>query len=86
MSDADEISQLRAGLADLTDRVTRLEGERPGRKRLPILVKEDGVCGIDPTIDSADCPHASLYRRQQGCQGTSCARISSEYYKERRQR
>ena len=46
MSDADEISQLRAGLADLTDRVTRLEGERPGRKRLPILVKEDGVCGI----------------------------------------
>jgi hypothetical protein len=85
--DNDEIAQLRAGFANLAARVELLEAERPGRKKLPIVVKEHGVCGVDPSMtDSATCPHASLYRRQQGCQGLACERISSEYYKGRRKK
>jgi len=81
----DEITELRTGLANLAARVELLEAERPGRKKLPIVVKEDGVCGVEPSMeDSATCPHASLYRRQQGCGGHACKNISSEYYKNRR--
>ena len=70
----------------LEQHVDTLLGGRPGRKKIPVTHSERGVCGIDPNIDSASCPHASVYRRQQGCMGDACMRASSEYYKEYRQR
>jgi hypothetical protein len=73
-----------ARLASLEQRVRTLEGGRPGRKALPILVSEEGVCGIDPDSDSTICPHASLYRHQKGCRGTRCAEITAEYYRDYR--
>lgn len=79
MSDdlAGRVAALEARLATLEN--TR-KGGRPSKK---ILVKAEGVCGVEPAIDSATCPYASLYRRRQGCQGDACMRASSEYYKER---
>jgi hypothetical protein len=71
-------------LARLEERVATLEGSRPGRKGKPILVKVRGVCGVDPESDSSSCPHASVYRRQQGCQGDACVAASSTYYKQYR--
>lgn len=73
-------SAIEARFAALEARIETLEGERPGRKRLPIVVKVDDVCGIDPERDSASCDDASLYRRQQGCKGTACKREASEYW------
>ena len=71
--------------------MTRLEAqvelllkERPGRKSMPIVVSEEHVCGVDPDSDSAECPHASLYRRQKGCLGDACVKINNEYYENRR--
>jgi hypothetical protein len=73
-----------ARFALLEQRIEALEGARPGRKRRPILVSIDGVCGLDPTRDSKTCPDANLYRRNQGCQGTACLVRAAEYYQERR--
>lgn len=67
-------------LATLEAKVEALEGGRSGRKAMPIIVSAAGICGVDPSIDSSTCPHASLYRRQKGCQGAACAQKSSEYY------
>lgn len=75
-----------ARLASLEDRVAALEGERPGRKALPILRSENGVCGVDPESDSTTCPHASLYRRRKGCLGVACTQKATEYYEEYRGR
>lgn len=69
---------------NLAERVETLEGGRPGRKPLPILVSIEGVCGIDPARDSETCPDATLYRRQKGCKGTACLEKASEYYSEYR--
>jgi hypothetical protein len=76
---------------DLNLRVTRLEAEveslkqqRPGRKRKPILVSIEGVCGIDPARDSETCPDATLYRRQKGCKGHACLAKASDYYSDYR--
>jgi hypothetical protein len=75
---------LAARVAALEARLDTLEGKRKGgRPSKPILVKAEGVCGVEPSIDSATCPYASLYRRRQGCQGAACVRASSTYYKER---
>lgn len=72
-------------VAALEARVDRMEKERKGgRPAKPILVKEEGVCGVEPAIDSATCPYATLYRRRQGCEGVACHLASSEYYKERK--
>jgi hypothetical protein len=71
-------------ITNLTVRVETLEKERPGRKPLPVVVSEEHVCGVDPSRDSATCPDASLYRRQQKCKGDRCVSISQEYYAERR--
>jgi hypothetical protein len=71
-------------IATLEARVEYLEKGRSGRKPKPILCSVEGVCGVDPTIDSSTCPNASLYRRQQGCQGVACVQKSSEYYSEYR--
>jgi hypothetical protein len=76
---------------DLAERVAALEARldklehyrKGGRPAKPILVKAEGVCGIDPERDSTTCPDASLYRRRQGCQGRACAQASSEYYRDR---
>lgn len=67
-------------ISSLEQRVAFLEKERPGRKMKPNIVSEAGVCGINPGIDSATCPDASIYRYQQGCQGTSCVGINRDYY------
>jgi hypothetical protein len=77
---------LESRVASLEDRVAALEGERPGRKALPILVSEMGVCGVDPESDSTTCPHASLYRRRKGCLGVSCTAKATEYYEDYRSR
>lgn len=77
---------------DLVERVAALEARldtlenkrRGGRPAKPILVRAEGICGVEPAIDSATCPYASLYRRRQGCQGTACAQTSSDYYKDRK--
>ena len=71
-------------VASLEGRVAALEGERPGRKALPIVVSERGVCGVDPESDSTTCPHASLYRRRKGCLGVGCTEKSSAYYEDYR--
>ena len=71
-------------IARLEARVEALERTRPGRKGLPILVSEEGVCGVDPKRDSQNCPNASLWRRQKGCLGTACVRASAEYFRKRR--
>lgn len=72
---------LAARVTALEQQVAALMKGRPGRKALPVLVKEEGVCGIDPDSDSATCPHSSLYRHQMGCQGIACVTKSSDYYK-----
>jgi len=73
-------------VAALEQRVELLESSRPGRKKLPILVRQEGVCGVDPDSDSAVCMHASLYRSRQGCLGLACQRESSDYYAEYRRK
>jgi hypothetical protein len=73
-------------LSALEQHVESLLKGRPGRKKLPIVRSESGVCGVDPNMDSTKCPHASVYRRQQGCMGDACMRASSEYHKEYRSR
>lgn len=70
--------------AALEARVEALEKGRSGRKAKPILVSAENVCALDPTRDSAECPDASLYRRNQGCLGKACFAASSQYYKDRR--
>lgn len=79
-------SAIEARLAALEARVGALEGERPGRKRLHIMVSLDDVCGIDPQRNSRTCEDASLYRRQQGCLGIACKREASQYWAEYRAR
>lgn len=71
-------------LARVEARLELLERERPGRKALPIVVSEEHVCGVEPDRDSAACHDASLYRRQKGCLGDACVKISDEYYSNRR--
>lgn len=71
-----------ARVVALEQQVASLMGGRPGRKALPIVVTEEGVCGIDPDSDSTVCPHASLYRHQKGCEGSACVLKSSTYYKD----
>jgi len=74
------MTDVEARLSTLEAKVEALESGRSGRKALPILVKAEGICGVDPAGDSAICPHASLYRRQQGCLGNACKDKSSQYY------
>lgn len=64
--------------------VAHLMKERPGRKPVPILVSEYGVCGLNPDQDSSTCTNASLYRRQKGCLGDACRNKSAAYYQEYR--
>ena len=64
----------------LEQRAETLEQKRPGRRLDPIVETVTGVCGIDPTIDSATCEKASIYRYQQGCKGTMCIKKNREYY------
>jgi hypothetical protein len=74
------MTDLETRIATLEAKVEYLEKGRSGRKGKPILVSVENVCGVDPAIDSSTCPDASLYRRQQGCQGVACSKKSSEYY------
>lgn len=71
---------LEARVEALEKRVAALEGERPGRKALPILVSEDHVCGVDPESDPTVCPYASLWRKRKGCRGDACLQASADYY------
>ena len=75
-----EVEALRAELASVKQQLAALEAKRPGRKRVPIVVSEVGICGIDPERDAASCPDASIYRRQQGCKGTACMNVTSAYW------
>jgi len=78
------VAQLEQAVEGHDQRIVSLEKERPGRKPVPILVSEEGVCGVDPDRDSATCPDASIYRAQQKCKGTRCTKIYREYYADRR--
>ena len=88
MSDdyATRLTMLERRYAVLEAKVATLEGGRPGRKALPVVVSEDHVCGVAPGTDSKECPHASLYRRHRGCKGDACVSISQAYYEARRKR
>lgn len=81
------------GGADLETRLTAVEEkvgflmkERPGRKYLPVVAKEKGVCGVDPSRDSKTCQDASLWRRNNGCLGDACVAESTKYYKNYREK
>lgn len=76
----------KAALQDLDTRLAVLEGQRPGRKRKPIVVSQQGTCGVDPALDSTSCPHASIYYRRQGCLGTACVALNKSYYHNRREK
>jgi hypothetical protein len=67
-------------IAALEKRVEFLEKERPGRRMKPNVASTPGICGVDPSQDSKECPNASIYRHQQGCLGESCVQINREYY------
>jgi hypothetical protein len=73
-------SPLEARVRALEARVAALEDDRPGRKSRPILISQEGVCALEPGRESATCPDASTYRRQQGCKGDACVRLTTEYY------
>lgn len=80
----DEIATLAAQVADLEVRMAVLERARPGRKKKPIVVSREGVCGVEPTSDAETCPYASIYRRREGCLGTACVALNKSYYHKRR--
>lgn len=72
-------------LAAVEQRIHLLESERPGRKPKPLLViRQRGVCAIDPNRDSATCPEASIYRYQSGCHGDACRLKQHEAYERRK--
>lgn len=73
-------AKLEERLEALEKRVAFLEKERPGRKMRPIITSQPGVCGLDDSCDSKECPSASIYRYQQGCQGDKCVKINRDYY------
>jgi hypothetical protein len=78
-----QVALLTALTNSLERRLSKMETQRKGgRPSKPIIVKTEGICGVEPAIDSATCPYASLYRRRQGCQGDACMKASSDYYKE----
>lgn len=80
MSDTEAL-MLEARLASLEQRVHELErGKSRGRQAKPILVSAEGICGLEPAIDSATCPYASIYRKQKGCKGAACVLAASTYY------
>ena len=56
-------------IARLEKRVEALEPSRPGRKGKPILLSEEGVCGIDPERDSAIVPRCLAVPPQPGLPG-----------------
>ncbi len=69
----------------LEQRVQTLESNRPGRKAKPMLVlKQKGVCSLDPTRDSATCPDSSIFRYQSGCHGTACLAEQQAAYERRK--
>lgn len=78
------VESLEASVDRLRERIEYLESSRPGRKKKPIVAKEKGVCGIDPSRDSTTCPDANLYRHQQGCRGAACCAANTGYYAEYR--
>lgn len=78
------VDVLETRVSTLEERFLTLESARPGRKKKPIIAKEQGVCGIDPSRDSATCPDANVYRHQQGCRGDACCAANTAYYVEYR--
>lgn len=77
---AEEVAALHRKYAALDTQVQFLMKERPGRKMKPNVESKPGVCGINPDCNSAECEDASIYRYQQGCQGTKCVKINRDYY------
>lgn len=72
-------------LLALEQRMAHLETQRPGRRPKPFLViKQHGVCALDPGRDSSECPDASIYRYQMGCHGDSCRLKQHEAYERRK--
>jgi len=69
----------------LEDQVKTLNLERPGRKAKPMLVlRQKGVCAIDPERNSATCPDSSIFRYQNGCHGTACMQEQQNAYQRRK--
>ena len=87
----DEIRQsndeLAEEISDLKQRISVMEQRtRAGRRPKPLVVKDAGVCCIDPEGSDTDCPHASVYRHQQGCRGAACVSVNQEYYAQYREK
>jgi hypothetical protein len=81
----DQMRKLQQEVTALKVRVRSLEGERPGRKPMPMLAtKQRDVCAVDPGSDSARCPYYSLYRYQHGCLGIRCRAKQHEAYERRK--
>jgi len=77
-----QVEYLLMEVAMLTARLDQMEKTRKGgRPAKAIQVQAEGVCGLNPEIDSDKCELASLYRRRQGCLGINCMQASADYYK-----
>jgi hypothetical protein len=74
-------------LSALEKRISVLESERPGRKPQPLLaIRQRGICGLDPSRDSAKCKESSIYRYQNGCHGDACREKQHKAYERRKLR
>jgi hypothetical protein len=81
----DEIQKLRYELAAQNKRIEALEASRPGRKAKPLIaLRQDGVCAVNPEIDSTTCEDSSIFRYQQGCHGTACKAKQHAAYERRK--
>jgi len=83
---ADPVQTLRYELAAAVKRIEALEASRPGRKAKPLIaLRQDGVCAVNPEIDSTSCEDSSIFRYQQGCHGDACKAKQHAAYERRKQ-
>lgn len=82
----DRLDAIEARLDAVETEVELIKASRPGKKAKPLVKSEIGVCGLDPTRDSAQCEEATIYRYQKGCRGTRCVEINRQYYQEYREK
>jgi hypothetical protein len=80
-----EMTHLRKQVKALNETVVALEAQI--RKMAQRATKEktpEGICAVtgDPVSGGPSaCPHVSIYRYQQQCQGEPCLEYGREYYR-----
>lgn len=81
----ERVTELERLVAALVSELEEVKARRPGPKPAKLVAsKQPGVCAIEPDCDSTVCDKASIYRYQQGCQGTACVIKNNDYYAARR--